>query len=97
MQKLKCWKKRLDLPYRLEYEIKVGRELIGDTGIMVLQDRTEGVGVDKTEPLDTWSVIKREYKRKPYPGQTYKTLIGGIPKGNAIDFMKKYMKDHDTC
>ena len=94
MSKLKCWKKRLDLPYRLEYEIKDGNNILGDKGIMILQDRTEGF---RPEPFDTWSVIKRQYKRKPYPGQTYKTLKEGIPKGDAIDFMKKYMKDNDVC
>lgn len=97
MSKLKCWKKRLNLPYRIEYDFNRGRQLIGDKGIMVLQDRTEGVGIEKTKPLNTWSVIERKYKRKPYPGQTYKTLKPNVSKDRAIEFMKEYMNDHDSC
>ncbi len=97
LKKKPKWKKRLDLPYRIEYEFKEGNETIGKHGIMVLQDQKEGRSiVDKPEKLNTFSVIKREYKTEPHTGQTYKTLLKSVPKDEAIAFMEKYMKNHES-
>jgi len=91
------WKKRLNLPYRIEYELKEGNEFMGKHGIMVLQDQKEGASiVDKPEKLNTFSVIKREYKTKPHTGQTYKPLLKSVPKDEAIAFMEKYMQNHES-
>lgn len=91
------WKKRLDLPYRVEYEFKTGNETIGKHGIMVLQDKKEGKSIiDKPEKLKTFSVIKREYKTRPHPGQTYKTLLKNVSKDEAVAFMDKYMQNHNS-
>ena len=99
------WKKRLNLPYRVEYECKKGKELIGNVGIMALQDRFD-IRDGKPKPkelqlnqfgtahLNTWSIIRRQYKTTPYPGQTYKTIKRFGKKDDAIRFVKKYVKTH---
>jgi len=97
MSKLKCWKKRLNLPYRIEYEYDRGRKIIGEKGIMVLQDSIEGGFGIRPQTLDTFSVIERRYVRPT--GNKYRTLKNGknLDKASAIEVMKEYMKDHDSC
>jgi hypothetical protein len=100
----KCtWKKRVILPYRVEYECKMGKELLGKKGIMALQDQFDirdgkplpkGIKLNNfgTAQLDTWSVITREYKTKPQPRQTSRTIKTDLTKKNAIKLLKNYIK-----
>jgi len=85
------WRKRLALPYRVEYDcVRKKSELIGDNGIMALQDRTDDFGRGK--PLSTWTVSKRHYV---YPtGQRYKNIKHFSNKEDAVKFLKKYIKSN---
>ena len=97
MKKLKCWKKRLDLPYRVEYEYDRGRKAIGVKSIIVLQDYVEGGFGIRPQTLDTFSVIERKYIHST--GNKYRTLKNGknLNKESAIEVMKEYLEGHDTC
>jgi len=82
MKKQCKWKKRLALPYRVEYDCKKGREILGDNGIMALRDQGS----------DSWTVTKRHYVLNK--GQEYKDIKKFNNKENAVKFVKKYIKSN---